>query len=97
MNNLEIRDKIKRGLISYEVGDEVVCFARKSNGHPRGVKDGVTYIIKHIDLDGHIVVAQHSLDGIGFLQSIRVHKMYMIKKSDLREFKLEKILKSDGF
>lgn len=92
MNKLVIQDKIKRGFISYNVGDEVICFIRKSNGHPRALKDGVSYIIRSIDLDGHITVSEHSSDGIGFLQSTRVHKMYMIKLSDLREIKLNQIL-----
>ncbi len=96
MNELDdwvIKDKIKKGLISYNVGDEVEIYKRKSNGHPRSIKDGITYIIKHIDFDGHIIVAQHSSDGIGFLQSIRVHKMYMMNKSVLRDMKINSILK----
>ncbi len=96
MNELDdwvIKDKIKKGLITYQKGDEVVIYKRKSNGHPRSIKDGITYIIKHIDFDGHIIVAQHSSDGIGFLQSIRVHKMYMMNKSVLRDMKINSILK----
>jgi len=95
MNELDswvIKDKIKKGLISYNVGDEVVIYKRKANGHPRSIKDGVNYVIKHIDSDGHIIVAQHSSDGIGFLQSIRVHKMYVINKSLLRDIKLNSLL-----
>ncbi len=91
MNIWEIQDKIKRGLVSYELGDEVICFVRKNNGHPKAIKDGVVYVIKHIDLDGHLMVAQLSSNGIGFLQPVRVHKIYMIKKSDLREIKLNKL------
>ncbi len=93
MNIWEIQDKIKRGLVSYELGDEVICFVRKNNGHPKAIKDGVVYLIKHIDLDGHLMVAQRSSNGIGFLQPVRVHKIYMIKNSDLRDIKLNKILK----
>jgi hypothetical protein len=93
--SIVIRDKIRRGEISFQIGDEVVVFHRKSNGHPRALKDGVSYIIKNIDMDGHITVAEHSSDGIGFLQSTRVHKMYMIKKSDLREFKLNKLFETN--
>ena len=93
MNIWEIQDKIKRGLVSYELGDEVICFVRKNNGHPKAIKDGVVYLIKHIDLDGHIMVAERSSNGIGFLQPVRVHNIYMIKNSDLRDIKLNKILK----
>ena len=41
MNLWVMQDKIKRGLITYEVGDEVVCFHRKSNRHPRPIKDNI--------------------------------------------------------
>ncbi len=92
LNDWVIRDRIKKGLISYNIGDEVTIYKRKSNGYPRAIKDGVVYIIKKIDLDGHMMVAQHSLDGVGFLQPIRVHKMYMMNKSLLRDIKLNSIL-----
>lgn len=91
MNQSILKDKIKRGLILYEIGQEVVILRRKPNGHPRSIKDGVTYIVKSIDSDGHLTVAEHSSNGIGFLQSIRVHKMYVINKSLLRDIKLESI------
>jgi hypothetical protein len=91
MNQSILKDKIKRGLIPYEIGQEVVILRRKPNGHPRSIKDGVTYIVKSIDSDGHLTVAEHSSNGIGFLQSIRVHKMYVINKSLLRDIKLESI------
>jgi hypothetical protein len=93
LNEWVIKDKIKKGLIPYDIGDEVVIYKRKSNGHPRSVKDGITYIIRQKDIDGHIIIAQHSSDGIGFLQSIRVHKMYMINKSVLRDLKINELLK----
>jgi len=92
VNTWVIKDKIKRGMMVFEEGDEVICFHRKSNGHPKAIKDGITYVIRHIDSDGHIIVAQHSSDGVGFLQSIRVHKMYMMSKSALRDIKINSIL-----
>lgn len=92
MNEWILNDKIKKGLIEYNINDEVVILKRKSNGHPRSIKDGVTYIVRGVDSDGHILVAQHSSDGIGFLQSIRVHKMYMINRNVLRDIKLNTIL-----
>lgn len=96
MNELDdwvIKDRIKKGLIQYNIGDEVVIYKRKESGHPRSIKNGITYVIRHIDSDGHIIVAQHSSDGVGFLQSIRVHKMYMMNKSVLRDIKINSILK----
>jgi hypothetical protein len=92
MNEWVLKDQIKRGFIKYNVGDEVTILTRKKNGHPRGIKDGITYIVKSVDLDGHLMVAQHSSDGVGFLQPIRVHKMYMMNKSLLRDIKLNSIL-----
>ncbi len=95
MNTWILTDKIKRGIIGFQIGDEVICFHRKGNGHPRAIKDSTTYIVKNIDLDGHITVAEHSSDGVGFLQPIRVHKTYMIQKNILRDIKLNEILKND--
>jgi hypothetical protein len=88
MNYWILKDKIKRGLISYNIGDEVVCFHRKTNGYPRGIKDNSIYTIKNIDSDGHLHVAMRASDGVGFMRPIRVHKTYMINKSELRNIKL---------
>ena len=46
------------------------------------------YTIKNIDSDGHLHVAMRASDGVGFMQPIRVHKTYMINKSELRNIKL---------
>ena len=92
MNDWVIKDLIRRGLLSYNVGDEVSILKRKPNGHPRAIKDGVTYTIKEVHQDGHLMVCQRSSDGTGFLQPIRVHRMYMMNKSLLREIKLNSIL-----
>jgi hypothetical protein len=92
MNTWLIQDKIRRGLIDFVVGDEVICFTRKNNGYPRAIKDGFVYVIKHIDIDGHLMVTQRASNGVGFSQPIRVHKIYMIKKSDLRELKINELL-----
>lgn len=92
MNEWVINDMIKMGKVTYNIGDEVVILKRKPNGHPRGIKDNVTYTIKHIDSDGHLMVASRSSNGIGFLQPIRVHKTYVINKSILRDIKLSSIL-----
>jgi hypothetical protein len=93
MNDWVIKDLIKRGYFIYKIGDEVSLLKRKSNGHPRSIKDHVTYIIKEVHQDGHLVVWEKSSDdGLGFLQTIRVHKMYMINISMLREIKLNSIL-----
>lgn len=91
MDKWKINDMIKRGMITYHKGDDVVILRRKLSGYPRGIKDGETYIIRQV-INDDIVVAQHSLDGIGWLQSIKVHKTYMITKRILRNIKLNSIL-----
>lgn len=88
MNNWKIEDSIKRGIIDYQVGDEVVIFKRKKNGHPRSIKDDTTYIIKKIDYDGHLHVIPKNFN---IVHATRVHKMYMIQLSILREIKLNSI------
>jgi len=82
---------IKRGVITYKVGDEVVLLKRKRTGYPVQVEDGVTYIIKDIEND-NLLIAKHSSDGIGWLQPIKVHKTYLINKSKLRDIKINSIL-----
>lgn len=92
MDNWSIKDKIKRGKTKFIEGDEVVLFRRKKNGYPRSLKDNEAYIIRKIENDC-LFVAQRSSDNIGFLQPIKVHKTYMIKKQFLREIKINSILK----
>jgi hypothetical protein len=92
VNTWVIKDKIKRGMIVFEEGDEVICFHRKANGHPRSIKDDVNYVVKRVDLDGHIIIAQRSSDGIGWQSPIRVHKTYMINKQTLRQIRINSIL-----
>jgi hypothetical protein len=92
MNDMVIKDMIKNGKVSYCVDDEVIVFKRKPNGHPRSLKDGVSYFIKKVELDGHLIISEKSGDGNGWLQPIKVHKMYMINKSILRDVKINLLL-----
>lgn len=92
MDTWTILNKIKDGKVKFRVDDKVICFRRKSNGHPRSIKDDVEYTIKSI-INDDLVVSTHSLDGIGWNQSIKVHKTYMISKADLREIKINEILR----
>lgn len=86
-----ITDMIEKGLVSYIKGEKVVLFRRKSNGYPKGIKDGVEYTIRDISGEG-IQVALNSSDGVGWLQSIKVHKTYMIPKYALRDINLNLLL-----
>ena len=92
VNTWVLKDKIKRGLINIEIGDEVVCFDRKANGHPRAIEDGIIYTVKNTDIDGHVYVAKRSKDGVGWMQQIRVHKTYIIPQYILRDIKLNNLL-----
>ena len=88
-----ISDLIEKGLIIYFKGEKVVLFRRKSNGYPRGIKDGVEYTVRGIYGEG-IEVALNSSDGVGWLPSIKVHRSYMIPKYALRDINLKKLLDS---
>lgn len=92
MNIWIIKDKIKRGLIRIEIGDDVVCFDRKSNGHPRAMKENLIYTVKNKDFDGHIYVSQRAEDGIGWMKQIRVYKTFIIPQYILRDIKLNNLL-----
>ncbi len=94
MDNWKLIDMIKRGIITYHKGDDVVILRRKLSGYPRGIKDGEVYNIREV-INDDIVVSQKSSDGTGWLQSIKVHKTYMISKRILRNIKLEEILSPD--
>ena len=90
--NWLVKDMIRRGVINFRVGDEVILLKRKGNGYPKSIKDGEVYIIIHIEND-QIIVAQHSLDGIGWMPSMKVHKTYLISKLFLRDIKINSILR----
>jgi len=95
MDKWFIKDKIRNSQIRYQVGDEVVVVRRKKNGHPRSLKDDVVYIVRNIEND-NLIVSQHSSDGVGFLQSVKVHCSYVCNKSLLRDIKIDEILKQNG-
>lgn len=90
MNNWVIKDNIKRGKTKFFIGDEVIVFRRKNNGHPRSLKDNENYIIRKIENDC-LFVSKNS--SIIISELIKVHKTYMISKRYLREVKINSILK----
>ena len=81
-----LKDNIKRGYITFQEGDVVVVFRRKSNGYPNRIKDGVEYEVKSVSDDSLFV------SNGEYLQTIKVHKTYMIQKSMIRDFKINSIL-----
>ncbi len=92
MDNWIITNMIKNGVIAYNIGDEVVLLRRKKSGYPRAIKDDEVYIIQNIEND-QVIVSQHSSDGVGWINPIKVHKTYLINKSKLRDIKINSILK----
>lgn len=90
MDNWIIRDKIKRGLISYHVGETVVLFRRKKT-YPK-LEDDVEYTIQSIEND-FLFVRKNNPNGLGYSQPIKVHKTYVISKSGLRDIKIDILLK----
>ncbi len=84
MDNWIIIDRIKRGLITFSIGDEVIRFRRKKGKYPR-VGDSVHVVDK---IEGDFLW----ISPPGYL-SVKVHKTYVIKPSDLRDIKIEMILK----
>lgn len=95
MKKWKIKDKINQGDITYNINDEVVVVRRKQNGYPHKLKDDVVYIVRNIEND-NLIVSQHSSDGVGFLQSVKVHCSYVCNKSLLRDIKIDEILKQNG-
>lgn len=87
----KLKDMIKRGIITFQNNDTVIVFRRKSNGYPRHLKDGDEYIIQSVSCDS-LFVSQHSTDGVGWNQQIKVNKTYMIPKNILRDVKINSIL-----
>lgn len=97
MDNWLIIDKIKRGIISYNVGDEVFLFHRKGNGSPRSIEYNVPYKIYKIEDDGHLLVLKPdnvsiSSFGPAVTYPIKVHKKYMISRLELRQIRIDYIL-----
>jgi hypothetical protein len=83
----KIKDTIKYKHISFEIGDEVILYSKKSNGYPKYLQIGETYEIISVELN-HITVRHTIMKGI----TAKVAKKYFITKSLLRDIKINKIL-----
>ena len=44
-----LTDKIKRGIPIFSIGEFVIVFRRKRNGHPKALEDGVVYIVEEFN------------------------------------------------
>ena len=106
MKKYFIKDKIKQGEISYNIGDEVVVARRKNNGHPRGLKDDVVYAVIKIENDDLFVIDVDTFRSVSseykshkivqlFNNAKKVNKTYMIPKYILRDIKINDILNKE--
>lgn len=91
MDNWKVKDMIKNGQITYNIGDVVVLWTRKRSGYPKEIEDNVDYTISKVDID-KIVIRKHSADDIGWMSPIRIDKIYILPKNILRDIKLNYIL-----
>ena len=87
----KIKDNIKTGKVTFQVGEEVSVFRRKYTGYPHYIKDDEKWFVREVDRD-YLIVAKHSEDGIGWLQGRRIHKSYFLPKYYLRDMKLNSLL-----
>ena len=87
MDNWIIVDRIKRGILYYNIGDEVVLFRRKGK-YTQDIDDKQTYTITDIQGD-FLIVNKKSLNGMGWMAPIKVHKTYMVPKYGIRDIKID--------
>lgn len=92
-SNWIVNDRIKRKIIIYSVGDDVVLIKRKSSGYPAAILDNIVYNVRVVG-DDYIMVSTHSNNGVGWLSPIKVHKTYMVQPCVLRDIKIDGILKT---
>lgn len=98
MKKYFIKDKIKQGEISYNIGDEVVVVRRKNNGHPRRLKDDVVYVVIKIENDDLFVTDADTFRSVSSVQlnnAKKVNRTYMIPKYILRDIKINDILNKE--
>ena len=91
----KIKSNIKYGTIKFNTNDIVVLLRRKSNGHPKNIKENVDYVVKSCD-GNSIYILEKKLDdeksNIFFYKIIKIDKTYMVPKNILRDFNINKIL-----
>lgn len=74
--------------VTFSIGNKILVFRRKPNGHPRLLKDGKIYTI--IDINGDDLLIDSEIKS-----RIKVHKSYMIPIEFLRDELIQILLKED--
>ena len=78
--------------VKFNIGDKVVVFRRKDNGHPKKLKDCNVYTIVDINGDDLWIDLAHE----NIILRYKVHKSYMITIEFIRDELIEIILKEDS-
>ena len=85
---LALRDRILYNKTIFRKGDIVVLIRKKANGYPKNLDFDKEYIVK--DINGE----QIRIDNPSGTRDFYVNKTFFVKKVDLRDSYLEKILKN---
>jgi hypothetical protein len=80
----------------HKIGDIVYLIKRKSNGFPKSINDDIPYTIQAIEGNNDVlIIARQASNGIGYYQSVKIHKSYMSGLSFIRNKRLEELLKDE--
>jgi hypothetical protein len=96
-------DLFDRNRISFQEGERVVLFRRKSNGYPRALEENVIYRVLRKDVENLILVKDEAFESFqqnAFINSsrekeIKVHRSYVIPMNINRASLIDKILMGD--
>ena len=90
---LEHKEQMRK---EHNIGDVVYLIKRKANGFPKNINDNTPYIIQDIEGNNDVlIIARQASDGIGYYQSVKIHKSYMSGLSTIRDMKIEELLKEE--
>lgn len=90
---LEHKEQMRK---EHNIGDVVYLIKRKANGFPKNINDNTPYIIQDIEGNNDVlIIARQASDGIGYYQSVKIHKSYMRGLSTIRDMKIEELLKEE--
>lgn len=84
----KIKDEIKNNKITFNIGDEVILYNKKSNGYPKGLIIGESYLVENVKEIDKIIISSKN----GYIQSRKVCNKYFINKQILRNIKIDQLL-----
>lgn len=91
-----VKNKIwhKDNSISFNKGDMVIVFRRKSNGHPKRLLDGKKYLVVDV-INEDVVLEIESYASSLTKERYKVHKSYLITVDVSRDILISEFLKED--